>query len=784
MTMTAVQRCLLVDNYDSYTYNLFQLIAEVTGEPPVVIRNDECTWPQLQQLLASGAFWGVVISPGPGTPATARDIGVCLPLLQAGLAVPILGVCLGMQAIALAHGGQVQLAPEPVHGRVSEVQHSGHPLFAGIPSGLEQSYSVVRYHSLAVDAASLPACLEPIAWTCWLTMLPPQHKAPKLFPRESQFEAPFSFCWLGHRWLLTPLLPSPHSLVQARAVAASQHQHPAQSDRVLMGLAHRGLPLYGVQYHPESVGTSHGQELIRNFRALAAAWPQKAEVGKHLEVQWQKLPQCLQAAGGSQQVFLELFGQDPEADCFWLDSSTSDRGRFSFFGGRGGALWQRLSYKLPSAEGRHGDQQAGQLTLESAGGNTCCHQLSVWDHLQQQLQQLRIGNAAAAQELPFEFWGGFVGFLGYELKAECGGQPAHTAPTPDAAMFLADRFIATDKQQDDIYVVTLVDCSQQRQVAEAEAWLAQTHSHIMAMARAHRQHGPSAGSGDNFTGAGPNPSFSLRTPAQQYLKAISACRRALQAGQSYELCLTNAFVRRHPVDAFQLYLTLRELNPAPYAAWLSFPADNLQLCCSSPERFLHGSISGVLEARPIKGTAPRSEDPAADAAAAADLAASEKDRAENLMIVDLLRNDLGRVCEVGSVHVPGLMEVESFATVHQLVSTVRGQRRTECSVVDCIRAAFPGGSMTGAPKVRSMELLDGLEQAPRGVYSGSIGYISLNSAFDLNIVIRTAVVHRGTTTIGAGGAIVWQSEEQAELEEMQLKARALLRAVSLVDNSQ
>lgn len=268
--------------------------------------------------------------------------------------------------------------------------------------------------------------------------------------------------------------------------------------------------------------------------------------------------------------------------------------------------------------------------------------------------------------------------------------------------------------------------------------------------------------------------------AQDYHAAIGQVMDYILAGDIFEANLTQRFKARLPdrLHPFDLYRRLRLLNPAPFAAYLQF--DNTVLASASPERFLK-LTQGKAETRPIKGTRPRGKTTMEDLALANELMNSAKDRAENVMIVDLMRNDLSRVCEYHSVKVPQLCGLESYAAVHHLVSVITGKLHAKLQAVDLLRATFPGGSITGAPKIRAMEIIAELEPTRRGPYCGSIGYIGFNGDMDSSIVIRTYAIKDNNVTFQAGGAVVADSDPRAEYDEVLTKANALYKALTSYD---
>jgi para-aminobenzoate synthetase len=676
-------RTILIDNYDSFTYNLYQLLGEVNGRPPMVVRNN-VDW----SSVPVGEFDAVVISPGPGRPDRDRDFGVSArAILDSGL--PVLGVCLGHQGICRLFGGEVGPAPEPVHGQVSAIHHTGADIFAGLPS----PFPAVRYHSLAVT--SLPEELERIAWT---------------------------------------------------------------EDGVLMGVRHRERPIWGVQFHPESIGSAGGRELLANFRDLAMGdrpAPATAAAGGY-RVHVRRVD----ALPDSAAAYRELFAAGQHG--FWLDSSMVVDGlsRFSFLGNGDGPLAEYLTYRVAEGTVRISRQGKEERVARP-----------FFDYLD---ETLRARAVPAPADLPFEFNLGYVGYLGYELKAETGGSAAHTSETPDAALLFADRMLVLDHQERASYLLAL--SRDDAGATDAAGWLNETAAALPALPEHEAtQPAPVAVVGSGFTDLAAARITEPRHDRDAYLKRIEACLDEIRQGESYEICLTNHITVHARIDALRTYLRLREISPVPYGALLDFP--DAAVLSASPERFLSIGADRMAESKPIKGTRPRGATAAEDVALRADILDNVKDRAENLMIVDLLRNDLNRVCTVGSVHVPTLFDVETYALVHQLVSTVRGTLRPGQSAVDCVRAAFPGGSMTGAPKIRTMEIIDRLEEGPRGVYSGALGWFALSGAADLSIVIRTLVATRQSTSFGVGGAIIALSDPDAEFEETVVKSRAMTTAV-------
>ncbi|MBN2186775.1 MAG: aminodeoxychorismate synthase component I [Dehalococcoidia bacterium] len=263
---------------------------------------------------------------------------------------------------------------------------------------------------------------------------------------------------------------------------------------------------------------------------------------------------------------------------------------------------------------------------------------------------------------------------------------------------------------------------------------------------------------------------------EEYIKAVSKVRQYIAAGDVFQVNLSQRFEADLTVSPYELYRRLRQVNPAPFASYLNF--HGVTIVSASPERFLKVR-NDLVETRPIKGTRPRGHDPIEDAALAQELVHSIKDRAENVMIVDLERNDLGRVCRYGTVKVTELAIPETFPTVFHLTSTVIGRLCQSKDVVGLLKATFPGGSITGAPKVRAMEIIDELEPTRRSVYTGSIGYLSFTGDLDINIVIRTFLIKEGKAYFQVGGGIIYDSDPEAEYLETMDKARALIQALKL-----
>ncbi|MEV0561443.1 aminodeoxychorismate synthase component I [Dactylosporangium sp. NPDC050588] len=682
---------LLIDNHDSFTYNLYQLLANFQGETLVVRNDDLAAWHRLD----FDHIDRIVISPGPGRPDRAGDFGLSLIAVRDQLR-PLLGVCLGHQGLCVVSGGRIVRAPEPMHGRASWIRHDGSELFEGLPS----PFRAVRYHSLA--AVDLPPAI-----TC-----------------------------------------------TARS-----------DDDVVMAVRHERWPAWGVQFHPESISTEFGAELLANFLRLTGGDPRRrrpggarrpvaqAQVGEssgQLRVSWQRLESVPDPAA----AISALFGEQDVA--FWIDTLgvDSEDNAYTYVGGSGGPHSETVEYDLGRAS----------VTVSRPDGQRT-EAATIFDYLNPRLAAHRLAVDAPA---PLNL--GYVGWFGYELKSLTTGAQRHTSPYPDAFFVLADRMLIIDHSASTAWLATLED---DMTAPEAAAW---RRSASDRLDRLPEEPMPDLGAEPEC-----GPDVVLRHDLATYSHMIAACQEHIRDGETYEVCLTNHLTIDADVDPLTLFRILRQTSPAPFSTF--FRTKTLAIVGASPERFLT-IHDGSVRSKPMKGTRRRGSTPDEDEHLREDLRTSVKDRAENLMITDLVRNDLGLIAKPGTVRVEDLYRVQTYEHVHQMISVVCADVADGRSAIGCVQATFPGGSMTGAPKERTMSIIDDLEGAARGIYSGASGFLSFDGGLDLSMVIRTFIVEPGRLTAGTGGAITALSDPQAEIDETLVKVRALLRAVRLTLDSE
>ncbi|GAM83727.1 hypothetical protein ANO11243_017160 [Dothideomycetidae sp. 11243] len=758
-----IPRLLFIDAYDSFSNNIISLLRLQLCADVTTIKIDDPRFNQdedndtLYSFLHT--FNAVVVGPGPGDPRRPEDIGVIAKLwtLPDDHLLPILGVCLGFQSLALAFGGSVARLAEPRHGLVKLVTHSTQSLFGGVCE-----VRATQYHSwhaqLGHDASAQDTS------GLWR----PTDRAPRLVPLAWDFS-------------------------------------DQQNGPVLMAIRHTEKPFWGVQYHPESVCTNEeGARVIQNWWREAQIWTSFRRKGRSFPDS-SKLEASMEGLDSGYGTDIESKSPSPNPERAtdfrpealsnpiistpMLESGTkhgkpvrSETGRHSI-----------LCFVEPDRRVFRywTDRQILEVLVGDVVKETYTADVfDSFDHIKSWVSDHKA--VGGPRNIPF--WGGLVGLVSYEAGLETISVPPVDADPlgPDLCFVSVRRSFVIDHVDKKLYIQDLSETG--------DCWV-NNMQHLLSKSTAETVLQDVSQRLD----AQSTWKSTIHRPAQAgYCKKVELCQSHIRAGDSYELCLTDrSDVHFENSDTHSIphpsaiYHKLRQTNPAPFGALLCF--DQVAVVSSSPERFLSWTRDGLCEFRPIKGTVQKRPGVTRESAEA--ILKTDKEQAENLMIVDLIRHDLNGVVGLtgGSALSPKLMQVEEYETVYQLVSVIRGQLNTEPPPnspsepakivpranrtkhrrtlsehgIDVLRASLPPGSMTGAPKKRSCELLKTIEDRRRGAYSGVLGYLDVGGGGDFSVVIRSVIKDSRGFCIAAGGAVTALSDPLGEFEEMMAKSTAV-----------
>ncbi|CAG8472739.1 6927_t:CDS:10 [Ambispora leptoticha] len=836
-------RTLIIDNYDSYTFNLLHLWNKssadnnskatqkcfgATTNNVIIIRNDQFEWDYFKTNILP-YFDNVIISPGPGSPEKACDCNV-----------PVLGVCLGHQGIGTAFGAKDSL-------------------FFGIPD----AFYGVRYHSLVVDHQNLPSDLMITAW-----FSSNEEENNRFSSSELNNGAAYIIMGLQHKY-------KPYYGVQFHPESiCTEYGH--QLAKNFQKITYSFLKKRGRFFQHHEL-PSHIQDIsiIPTFISRPREISSSSCTSPKYHIVLKRLNENIWI--DSEKVFENIVSVDPSLlGTWWLDSARrpDPQSRFSFMGSTPSeANAFSVSYATLPKRLQITCSNGIVMSKVLTGGKT------FWDWMSDTMNLFNKcvtrtcviidghqHDDLISQQVPFDFRLGMMGYFGYEMKRE--SLSGYVIPQEqwkknicnqvDAAFIFATQAIVFDHLEKRIWLAGLIrekehsvnnvedikdvlDITTGFSPRDFTSWIKATENRLLCLIKGqfggsvlklnfnnHRckdNNGQSSNYIENKSDKKRINKHSLESqiPSSSslfipdidypsYISAIEQARSFIHDGQSYEICLTTQIrttLNQRLDDSLELYKHLRRKNPAPFSALFDFAAEDSIILSSSPEKFIEISSDGCVEMKPIKGTVAvasgcfcvdkcdkgkqcelnRKKE---DRKRAQSLECNVKERAENLMIVDLIRHDLVHICLPETVRVPLLMKVETYETMHQLVTTVHGSLKSDIDCVEAVRKCFPPGSMTGAPKLRSVQLLDELENhIPRGVYSGCLGYLSIGDGTKarqkgsamFSVVIRTAVVGNGTDlSIGAGGAITFLSNADEEWREAMLKAQSVIPSVLAFTN--